>query len=119
MITSYLAQQPVDDFGLRFASIKYSAMLAADTDTSFTVPGSAPRYKAVIKTFPAGSAIIWASVNSPASAPAGASLVPTSSEIIEVTSVCREVVAGDVLHFLSQGGSAPVSIVLYAINTNN
>ena len=48
MIRSYVGQQPVNDFGQQFPSLKYSASVAATTDTTLTVPGDAPRYKALI-----------------------------------------------------------------------
>ena len=39
MITPYTSQQPVDDFGLRFANLLYNVSLAATTDTTLTIPG--------------------------------------------------------------------------------
>lgn len=115
-VAPYLSQQPIDDFGLRFSELKYSAALAATTDTAFTVPGNAPRYKAVIKV----KNNTWVASNATAAVPAGASFAATTSElIISAKPLCREVKAGDVLHFYTATASTDVSIVLYAIGTNN
>lgn len=117
-ITPYTSQQPVDDFGLQFAGLKYSATLAITTDTSLTVPGAAPRYKAVIKCEPAG--YVWVALNATAAAPAGGSFAATTSELLtEGQRMCREVKAGDVLHFFSGTATTDVSVVLYAIGTPN
>ncbi len=118
MITPYLSQQPIDDFGLRFADLKYSASLASSTDTALTVPGVAPRYKAVMKVEENG--IVWVAINGTAAVPAGATFAATTSELItDAKSLCREVKAGDVLHFFTATASTDVSVVLYAMNTNN
>lgn len=116
MITSYLSQQPVDDFGLLFSQSKYSATIAATTDTTFTVPGIAPRYKAVIKV----KSNTWVALNATAAVPVGATFAATTSELILSTKeLCREVKAADVLHFFTSTASTDVSIVLYALGTNN
>ena len=117
MITPYISQQPVDDFGLRFADLKYSAALAATTDTPLLIPGNAQRYKAIIKVEQNG--IVWIAINAIAAVPAGAAFAATTSELItDARSLCREIKAGDTLHFYSTAG-ADVSVVLYAIGTNN
>lgn len=118
MITPYLAQQPVDDFGFRFADLKFSANLAASTDTTVTIPGDAPRYKAVMKVEQNG--LVWVANNETAAVPAGATFAATNSELInDAKSLCREVKAGDVLHFITATANTEVSVVLYALNTNN
>lgn len=121
MITPFTSQQPVDDFGLRFAGLLYSATLTATTDTPFTVPGAAltpgslaptkDKYKAVIKC----SAEVWIAYNAVAAAPAGSTFAsPTTSEmILPYQHTCREVNAGDVIHFFAPA-TADVSIILYA-----
>jgi len=114
----YLSQQPVDDFGLNFSGLKYSANLAANADTTLTIPGNARRYKAVIITIPGGAAV-WMALNTPATEPAGATLAQTDSEMIKVIGTCREVKSGDVLHFHTTTASTPLSVILYAINTNS
>lgn len=118
MITPYLSQQPVDDFGLRFADLKYSASLAATTDTTLTIPANARRYKAVIKV--ENNGLVWTAINETAAVPAGASFAATTSELItDAKSLCREVVSGDVLHFITATAGTDVSVVLYALGTNN
>lgn len=118
MISPYLGQQPIDDFGLNFPTLKYSAMLAASTDTTLTIPGNAHRYKAVIHTLP-GVGLIFMALNQPAEMPAGASILPTTSELVHTIGSCREVKAGDVLHFITPNNGTPLSIVLYGLSTNN
>lgn len=118
MITPYVSQQPVDDFGLRFAGLKYSASLAATTDTTLTIPGVAHTYKAVIKV--ENNGLVWVALNATAAVPAGSTFAATTSELInDAKSLCREVRAGDVLHFITATAGTDVSVVLYALGTNN
>lgn len=118
MITPYLSQQPVDDFGLRFSNLKYSASLAATTDTTLTVPGKAQRYKAVIKV--ENNGLVWVALNATAAVPAGGTFAATTSELItDAKSLCREVRSGDVLHFITATAGTDVSVVFYALDTNN
>lgn len=118
MVIPYLSQQPVDDFGLLFSDIKYSASLAATTDTTLTIPGNAQRYKAVIKV--ENNGIVWTALNKVAAVPAGATFAATTSELItDSKSLCREVKAGDVIHFFTATAGTDVSVVLYALGTNN
>lgn len=113
----YLSQQPVDDFGLLFSNLSYSVTLNVATDTVLVVPSVASRFKAVIRTR-AGS-VVWVALNNIATLPAGNTFAPTKSEIINVTGLCREVRAGDVLHFITNDPSMDVSVAFYAIGTNN
>lgn len=118
MIISYTSQQPVDDFGLLFASLKYSASLAATTDTTLTIPSKSQRYKAVIKV--ENNGLVWVSSNATAEVPAGSTFAVTNSELInDAKSLCREVKAGDVLHFYTATAGTDVSVVLYAVGNNN
>lgn len=116
MITPYVSQQPVNDFGSRFSNLQLSASLAASTDTPVTIPGNAGRYKALIKV----KNETWVAINAIAAAPAGASFAVTNSELIEAgMTICREVKAGDVLHFFSATAATSVGISLFAVGTNN
>lgn len=118
MPTPYISQQPVDDFGLNFSDLRYSATLASATDTTLTVPSKASRYKAVIKIEP--DAVVWMAIGATAAVPVGATFAAVSSEMITGnTPLCREVKAGDVLHFISASTNRDVSVVFYAIGTNN
>lgn len=118
MITPYIAQQTVTDFGLRFPDLKYSAKLAITTDTTLTIPGAASRYKAVIKCVAAGE--VWVASNATAAATAGTTFAATTSEMVTAGfPICREVKAGDVLHFFSSTATTDVSVVLFALGTNN
>jgi hypothetical protein len=117
MITPYTSQQPIDDFGLRIADVKFSAAVAATTDTPLTIPGMAQRYKMVVKVEPDGEA--WMAIGATAAAPAGGSFASTTSEMITgAEKTCREVKAGEVVHFYSTAG-ADIGVALYAIGTNN
>lgn len=110
----YTSLQQDDDFGLTFANIKFSASLAATTDTTLTIPGSAPRFKAIMRA--ETDAIVWVANGETAAVPAGATFASVSSEMIPVNgTLCREVKADDVLHFITAGSSIDVSVVLYAI----
>lgn len=118
MITPYIAQQTVTDFGLRFPDLKYSAKLAITTDTTFTVPGTAPRYKAIMKTVSTGE--VWVALNATADDTAGTTWAATTSEMLTgAYPLCREVKAGDEIHFFSSTATTDVSIVLFALGTNN
>jgi hypothetical protein len=117
MITPYTSQQPVDDFGLRFANLLYNVSLAATTDTTLTIPGTAPYYKALIKISYNG--VVWVALNATAAVPAGTSFASTTSELLNEQNLCREVKAGDVLHFYTATVNTVVSVALYAVGTNN
>tara|TARA_R110000868_G_scaffold92421_1_gene256507 strand:- start:101 stop:457 length:357 start_codon:yes stop_codon:yes gene_type:complete len=118
MITSYTSQQPVNDFGLGFPGLKYNAVIAATTDTLLTVPGIAHRYKVLIKG--GLNAVLWVALNEVADVPAGGgAFAADTSELVPINGqMCREVVAGDVLHFYSTAGG-DVSVVFYAVNSPN
>lgn len=115
-ITPYLSQQPVDDFGLLFSKIHYSSTLGASADTALTVPSTAPRFKALIKV--RSGVNVWVALNEAATVPAGNTFLATPSELINGT-LCREVKAGDVLHFITATASTDVSVVFYSVGTNN
>ncbi len=118
MITPYVAQQTVTDFGLRFPDLKYSAKLAITSDTTLTIPGIAPRYKAIMKTL--GTGEVWVALNETAAATAGTSFAASTSEMLTAEyPLCREVKAGDVIHFFSSTATTDVSVVLFALGTNN
>jgi len=118
MITPYVAQQTVTDFGLRFADLKYSAKLAITTDTTLTIPGNARSYKAIIKCMPTG--YVWVALNQTADDPTGTTFAASGSEMLTgAYEMCREVKAGDVLHFFSATATTDVSVSLFALGTNN
>jgi len=114
MVTPYLAQQSVNDFGALVSAQKFSATLAPATDTAFLVPGDSPRYKVVIRSV----GPTWFAVNQVAESPAGAAFALSTSELNSLEGVCHEVKANDVLHFLSTAGTQ-VSLVFYSLNSNN
>lgn len=118
MTAPYIAQQPVTAYGFRFSDLLYSATLAANTDTTLTVPGTAPRYKALIKCKPGVD--VWVAVNGTAAVPAGSTFALTTSELLESDGeLCREVKAADVLHFYTATATTDVSVAFYALGSNN
>lgn len=115
--TPYTSARTVNDFSLTVSNLKYSATLAASTDTTVTVPGSAPRFKVVIRA--ETDAVVWFAVGDTAAVPAGATFAAVSSEMIPINgALCREVKAGDVLHFITGGTDIDVSIVFYSVIGN-
>lgn len=118
MPVPYIAQQNVDDFGLMFSDAKSSVSIAGLTDTTLTVPGAAKRYKAVMKA--ETDAVVWVSNNQTAAIPSGATFASVSSEMIPVNGVlCREVKAGDVLHFITEYAGADISVTFYSFSGTN
>lgn len=109
----YLSDQPVDDFGLSMANHMYDTLLAASTEQTLTVPGDAPRYKAVLSFGASGD--VWVGVNNTATEPGGA-FAATQSRL---NPRCIEVRAGDELHFISANANTPVSVAFYALRTNS
>lgn len=110
MNTPYNSHPPVTDFGLPISGLKFSATLAITTDTALTIPGSAPRYKAVIKVVTTGS--VFVALNETAEVPVGAAFASTTSELLPEA---REVRKGDVLHFISDVAASNVTVALYAL----
>lgn len=116
--TPYLSQQSVDDFGEPFSVEIFTAELAATTDTTLTVPGTAPLYKAVIRVETAAD--VWVALNTAAAAPAGATFASSSSEIVNGDRfLCREVKAADVIHFFAPSATTSVSVALYSLSSTN
>lgn len=113
MIKDYLAQQPVDDYGLQFSTLKYSASVAATTDTTLAVPDDGARFKAVMRA--GADAEIWVALNEVADVPAGGTFAADTSELIPVNgTLCREVSSSDTLHFYSTAGG-DVGVVFYRV----
>jgi len=122
MITPYIAQPPVDDFGQRSASLKLSGNFSSGSNHSFTVPGSANVYKALIKcqTDPTSICRVWMAINETAEvASVGAFSFTTSELLTSSYYVCREVRSGDVLDFHIEASNTSINVSLYALGTNN
>ena len=118
-VTSYTSDQPVDDFGLGFSKLKFSASVPGSTEKTLTVPGDAPRYKVIMKSEASGTlspSPVWVAVNATAALPAGADFALSTSELLPVA---REVRAGDVLSFFTSVADTDVSVVFYALQTLN
>lgn len=114
LVRQYVAQPPVTDFGLQQSNLKFSASISANTDTTLVVPGDQSVYKAVIKVKSEG--LVWFAVNALAHFPAGVTFAATASELIsDAESLCRQVKAGDVLHFYTAISGIDVSVVFYAL----
>lgn len=111
MPVKYVAAPSNTDYGLPFSQLKYDTTLATDVEQTLTVPGTAPRFKAVFSF--ANGEDVWVAVNATATK-AGAAFATTDSEL---NPVCREVRKDDVLHFITGGSGAEVGVTLYALNT--
>lgn len=129
MTTQYIKNKGVDgynNFGIPVSDTKYSATVAATTDTTVSAPGKASmgvpanqknKYLAVINV--EWGKDIWFALNDTASGPAGGSFASTTSEqIVSTQDFARMIEAGDVLHFYSTSGSVDVSVAFYAIPCN-
>lgn len=113
MLKEYLGQQPVDDFGQQFSTLKYSATVAGTTDTTLAVPDDAARFKAVIRC--GADVEMWVALNQVADVPAGGTFAADTSELVPINgTLCREVKSSDTLHFYSTAGGA-VSVVFYKV----
>lgn len=125
-ITQYKLQKDVagyNGFGLQVSNSKWTASLAASTDTTLTVPSagsmgaplnSVNRFIAIITVEPGGSA--WFALNAVAAIPAGGTFAASTSELIVGGQYfAREVKAADVLHFFTATASTDVSVVFYAL----
>lgn len=126
MTTQYKLQKDVagyNGFGLQFSDQKYSATLAASTDTTVTVPStsaigavlnSVNKFLAVIQC--TANQSVWCAVNTTAAVPAGSTFAVTHSDLIVGSEYyAREVKAGDVLHFITAGTSVDVNVMFYAL----
>lgn len=129
MTTQYKLQKDVagyNGFGLQFSDQKFTASLAATTDTTLTVPSSgsigAPlnnvnKFLAVIQV--EANASVWCAVNATAAVPAGATFAASDSDLIIGSEYyAREVKAGDVLHFLAPVADTDVCVMFYALPAN-
>lgn len=126
MTTMYKLQKDVagyNGFGLPVSDQKWTASLAATTDTTLTIPTNAvmgaplnskQRFLAIITVEPAGS--VWFALNATAAVPAGATLAASTSELIVGGEYfAREVKGTDVLHFFTATAATDISVVLYAL----
>lgn len=109
----------VNGFGLQFSDTSYSATLAADTDTTLTVPGAQAtgtqsaayaKFYAIIKYSTDG--VVWVANNQTAAVPAGASFAQTTGEL---SPECKYVKGGDVLHFITASSSIKVNVAFFAV----
>lgn len=129
MTTQYKLQKDIagyNGFGLQFSDQKFSATLAATTDTTLTVPSSGSigtplntinKFLAVIQV--TANATVWCAVNTTAAVPAGATFASTNSDLIVGSEYyAREVKAGDVLHFLAPVAATDVCVMFYALPAN-
>ena len=103
----------------------YSATLAANTNTSVTVPfgipaGSIPAFQkntvyTEMTVMPPGGSV-WVCVNGTAAVPAGSSLQSTTSEVVSVLPMGRIYQAGDVLDFVTSTAGLELCVKFYSAN---
>lgn len=99
----------------------YSVTLTTATDTSVTAPlkssiggtNTATSNYLVARIRHTANNDVWFAVNATAAVPAGATLVATTSELLnnEVTEYLVE--GGDVLHFITGGSTVSLSVAFY------
>lgn len=132
MTTQYKLQKDVagyNGFGLQYSDQKFSATLAANTDTTVPVPlsgsigaalNSVNKFLAIVDVYNAtAQGEVWCANNATAAKPVGASFASTSSDmIVQNKYYAREVKAGDVLHFLSAEADTDVCVMFYALPAN-
>ena len=129
MTTQYKLQKDVagyNGFGLQFCDQKWSASLAATTDTSLTVPingamgqalNSVNKWLAVIQV--KANASVWFALNATAAVPAGTTFALTTSDLIIGSQYYGvEVKAGDVMHFLAPVAVTDILVKFYALPAN-
>lgn len=107
-------------FGLQFSDTNFSATIAANADTTITVPSnsgmggygiqSSSTWIAIFSYTPGAS--VWVALNTTASVPAGATFASTQSQL---NPAARLVKGGDIIHFIS-ASAADVSVMLYSIS---
>ncbi len=116
-INTYL--HGINGFGLQFCDTIYSATLAANTDTTVTIPGLSsigepysgnPKY-AVLFNYTSGHDVFVA-LNQTAAVPAGSSLALTGSE---QNPQGKFVQAGDVIHLITADSNVNVSVSIYSL----
>lgn len=111
-VRPYIALTTNTDFGLQFSNLIYSTTLTATVEQTLTVPGAAPRYKAVFAFD--DTTDVWVGNNGTAALP-GSSFATSTTEL---RPKCREVNSGDVLHFISPDACS-VSVAFYAVSVNS
>ena len=109
----------VNGFGLQFSDTSYSVALAANTDTTLTVPGAQAtgaqstayaKFYAIMKYSVDG--VVWVANNQTAASPAGAAFAQTTGEL---NPECKYVKSGDVLHFITSSDNVEVNVAFFAI----
>jgi hypothetical protein len=126
MATLYKLQKDIagyNGFGLPFSDLKYTASLAATTDTTLTIPTvsviGAPlnqkqRFLAIVSVESSGS--VWCALNATAAVPVGATFAASTSELIVGGQYyAREVQGEDVMHFFTATAATDISVTLYSL----
>jgi len=112
--------QGVNGFGTQFPVHKYSATLAASTDTTLAVPDSSaigainatktPRFLAVFSYHSGRN--VWVSINATAAVPAGGTFAAVSSELNPSAKVVK---ATDTIHAICATAATDVGVTFYAL----
>jgi hypothetical protein len=116
--------QGINSFGTNFCDESYSATLAANTDTSLTVPSNSAMGFAGAQTNPTFLAVfhyavttpvdVYVALNTAAAAPAGGSFAATASVLNPTAKVVK---AGDVIHFKCVAGGV-VTVEFFSTQEN-
>jgi hypothetical protein len=101
-------------FGLKPSDLKYSAILAQDTEATLTLPPTKDatynRWLVIFSFNPGAS--VFVAYDETAETPAGATFAETTSEL---NPTGRQVAPGAVLSFITSESAADVQVSLYAI----
>jgi len=110
MATPYLISRDLSGavgYGLKPAVQKYSATIAAATDTTLTLPSDEPYYEVIFSY--ADGYNVWVAYGATAAVPAGATFAATTSEL---NPTVRRVPAGTVIHFICSS-AVDIGVVIY------
>ncbi len=114
----------INDFGQEYSAQIFNATLAANTNTTLTVPGGGimggmtsatglnKMYACIRVSY---GTQVWVSVGAAAAVPAGASFIAATSESVSSDNpITKLVTEGDILNFKS-AGTPSVSVTFYAL----
>ena len=110
IVSPYLAKTTETVYGHNFSNLVYDGVLVQDTEQTLTVPSNAPKYKVIFTYSVAGST--WVALNATAAKAVGG--IAAGVSILDPD--CREVKAGDVLHFITGlAAGVTIGIEFYAL----
>ena len=104
-------QQGMNAYAPQFPTDIQTAILAANTPESVTVPSNAPVWIMVVSIQPGNE--VWVARNNTAAVPAGGTFAASTSELNPAS---RTVYAGDVISFLTPNTTTDIEVSFYAVS---